>query len=87
MVVTGVLLLTGLVLICRSGRVLEKHHRGVLFRRGRFEKILEPGFHLVLPYADRLFRINVDEKIPMWREISAAELEDKLKEVVIMQLK
>ncbi len=87
MIPVGLLLLVALLVICRSAKVLEKNHRGVLFRLGRFEKILEPGFHLVLPYFDRLFKVNVDDKIPMWKGLTAEELEEKLKEAVITQLK
>jgi regulator of protease activity HflC (stomatin/prohibitin superfamily) len=40
--------------------VLDEYERGVLLRLGKFHKLLEPGFHLCIPfYVDRAVHDNV----------------------------
>lgn len=37
------------IIILRSIRQIDEYQRGVLFSFGRFDKILGPGWHVILP--------------------------------------
>lgn len=49
-----------LVLVIIPGvRIINQYERGVVQRLGRFHKILEPGFHVIIPYIDTLRNVDV----------------------------
>lgn len=49
-----------LVLVIIPGvRIINQYERGVVQRLGRFHKILEPGFHIIIPYIDTLRNVDV----------------------------
>ncbi len=39
--------------------IIFEHERGVVYRQGRFHRILQPGSHWLFPYWDKLQRIDV----------------------------
>ncbi|MFA5247409.1 MAG: SPFH domain-containing protein [Candidatus Micrarchaeia archaeon] len=47
------------VLVILSIRIVNQYERGVLFRLGRFEGILEPGLNFIIPFVDRLDVLDV----------------------------
>lgn len=49
--------------------VLE-YKKGVLFRAGRFLKILEPGWHFRIPFVDSVYMENVVNKTICIREVN-----------------
>jgi regulator of protease activity HflC (stomatin/prohibitin superfamily) len=66
-VVLALLLITGLVLLGSSVRVLREYERGVVFRLGRVMKQRGPGLILLIPGIDRMERVSlrtVTLKIP-----------------------
>lgn len=44
-------------------RIVRPTHRGVIERLGRFLKVVEPGFHWILPLIDRMRYRNITERI------------------------
>lgn len=46
----SVLLIVPVVLLIQMMRVIPEYQRGVLFRLGRMQKVIQPGFNLVLPF-------------------------------------
>jgi regulator of protease activity HflC (stomatin/prohibitin superfamily) len=55
----GVLLLFGLLVLSMAIHVLNEYERGVLFRLGRYIGVRGPGLVLVLPFVERLARIDL----------------------------
>ncbi|MFK4101186.1 slipin family protein [Streptomyces sp. NPDC019531] len=50
----------GLVYIGAAARVVKQYERGVVFRLGRLAgQVREPGFTLIVPFADRLHKVNM----------------------------
>ncbi len=58
----GILLLTVLVIIVFSVRQINEYERGVLFSLGKFSKILQPGWHVILPVIHSYSKIDIRTK-------------------------
>jgi len=72
-----------LLVLFESLKVVKENQRGVLFRIGRYEKVIGPGIFFILPAIDRLVKINLNDKLPGWQGLSKRELENKVKEIAI----
>jgi regulator of protease activity HflC (stomatin/prohibitin superfamily) len=52
MIVLGVLLLFGLVVVISSIKIVNTGYLYVVERFGQFDKVLEPGWHFIIPFVD-----------------------------------
>ena len=50
------------VILLRSIRQVDEYERGVKFRFGKYKKIVEPGWRLVLPIIESMKKIDVRTK-------------------------
>jgi regulator of protease activity HflC (stomatin/prohibitin superfamily) len=75
-----VLLLFLLFLLNGVYRVRE-HERFVVFRLGRFFRVMGPGWIFMIPVIDQKNRINLDRSIPEWNRMSGEELNQKIKAI------
>ncbi|MGV9347310.1 slipin family protein [Streptomyces spiralis] len=51
---------TGLVYLSAAARVVKQYERGVVLRLGRFVGgVRPPGFTMIIPFADRLYKVNM----------------------------
>ena len=57
-----VLLILVLILILISIRQIDEYERGILFRFGKFAKILKPGWHLVFPIINSYKKVDIRTK-------------------------
>lgn len=48
-----------LVYACTGVRVVRPTSRGLVERFGKYRRVAEPGFHWIVPVAERLFLVNV----------------------------
>jgi len=54
-----IVLIVLLVLFALAVRVVKQYEQGVLFRLGRVQGTLEPGFRLIIPFVDILHRVSL----------------------------
>ncbi len=54
-IATGLLVVPFIILI-QMMRVIPEYQRGVLFRLGRMQKVIQPGFNLILPFSLDIMR-------------------------------
>lgn len=40
-------------------RIINQYERGVVLRLGKFSRILNPGFRIIIPYIDRMMKVDV----------------------------
>ncbi len=52
-----------IVLILASIRTVRPTNRGVIERLGKYNRFAEPGLHLVFPLVERMFTVNVTERM------------------------
>jgi len=56
--------LIALVLIFLSGiRIIRPTHRGLTERLGKYNRFGNPGFHWIIPFIERMYRVNVTESM------------------------
>jgi len=46
-----------LVLLVNAIRIIKEYERGVVLRFGRFHKVKDPGFRVILPWVDRMTKV------------------------------
>jgi len=44
-------------------RIVRPTHRGLIERMGKYYKFANPGFHWIIPVIDKLYRVNVTERM------------------------
>ncbi len=49
----------GLVIVYNGARVLSEYERGVVFRLGRLINVKGPGFVIIIPFVDRMVRVDL----------------------------
>ncbi len=58
-IVLGIIILAVIVLLSMSIKVVNEYERGVIFRLGRLIGAKGPGFFLIIPFIDRMVRIDL----------------------------
>ena len=56
-------LVVGLIVILSSIKQINEYERGILFSYGKFNKVLEPGWRLVLPIIQSYSKIDIRTKV------------------------
>ena len=57
-----IIFLVVLIIILTSIRQIDEYERGVLFAHGKFKKILQPGWHIVLPTIRSYKKVDIRTK-------------------------
>lgn len=73
-----VLLFGPLIGAALSVKVVPMNQRLVVERFGRFHAVLGPGLVLLIPFVDRATVVNLDARLPGWRELTAKEVAERL---------
>jgi hypothetical protein len=63
------------IVIASAIVVIGDDQRGAVVRLGKFLTALGPGFHIRLPFVDRVTKVDLDASIPGWQGLSDRELE------------
>jgi len=61
----GWILFFGLIIfiISLGVRIVRPLEKGVIERLGKFKKVADQGFHLIIPIVDRMYRVNLTERM------------------------
>ena len=51
------------VLLAASIRIVRPTHRGLVERFGKYDRYAVPGFHLIIPLVERMFRVDIREAL------------------------
>ncbi|KKS52523.1 MAG: SPFH domain / Band 7 family protein [Candidatus Magasanikbacteria bacterium GW2011_GWD2_43_18] len=54
-----ILLIAVFIIIGVSMRQIKQHHRGIVYFLGKYTKVIEPGWHIVVPILQSLDVINL----------------------------
>ncbi len=58
-----VLLIIAIIVILRSIVQIDEYERGVKFNRGKFSKLLEPGWRIILPIVESYKKVDIRTKV------------------------
>ena len=78
-----------IIIILRSLRQINEYERGVLFRFGKFEKIMNPGLNLVLPIIHSFKKVDIRTKavdVPAQDAITADNVSIKINAVLYYKI-
>jgi len=52
-----------LILLAAGVRIVRPTHRGLVERLGKYNRYANPGFHLIIPLIERMFRVDIREML------------------------
>jgi regulator of protease activity HflC (stomatin/prohibitin superfamily) len=58
-----IILIVILVFAIRAIRIIRPYERGVVERLGKFQRVWEPGLHLLVPFIDRVTKVDMRENV------------------------
>jgi regulator of protease activity HflC (stomatin/prohibitin superfamily) len=62
--IAGIVVAVIVVLIFLAGiRIVRPTHRGLVERFGKYNRYANPGFHLIIPLVERMFRVDIREML------------------------
>ena len=76
-----IILIIVMFFLLSSIRIPVESERIVIFRVGRFFKVVGPGLVLIIPVIDKAIRIKLSDKIPGWQELSKEQLDLEIKKL------
>jgi regulator of protease activity HflC (stomatin/prohibitin superfamily) len=66
---------------------VRKSERFVVFRFGCLSKVAGPGWIILIPVVDKKRRVNLNRYVPGWDKLSKAELDEKIKMMMLASMK
>ncbi len=63
-----------LFILLTSIKKIKENERLIIYRQGIFLGIKDPGLVLIIPFVDRIKRLNLDKIVPGWHELSEEDL-------------
>jgi len=60
-IIVGVIVLVIIVLVFMGIRIIRPTHRGLVERLGKYNRYCGPGFHIIIPGIERMFRVDIRE--------------------------
>jgi regulator of protease activity HflC (stomatin/prohibitin superfamily) len=87
--VVGLIILFGLVIISSAFKITQEYERAVVFRLGRFTSVKGPGWFLLIPFIERIARVDlrtVTLDVPAQEAITQDNVTVKVNAVVYFQV-
>ncbi len=86
-IATTLIIYVALFLVIRqSVFIIGENQRGVIVRLGRFERIHYPGLLIVVPFMDRVHKIDLPAQVPGWEKLSKEQLDAKVQEIALSKI-
>jgi regulator of protease activity HflC (stomatin/prohibitin superfamily) len=63
MVALGVLALFAFILVSMSIRIIRPFERGMIERLGKYQRILDPGLNMIVPFFDTVIKVDMREVV------------------------
>ena len=59
----SVVIFAALLVLFFGSRIVRPTHRGLVERFGKYRRFAEPGYHWIIPFVDRMYKINITEQM------------------------
>ena len=79
------LIIIFIIIVISSIRQIDQYQRGILFRRGKYSKVLEPGWHVIWPIFESCKKIDIRTKagdVPEQEAITSDNVSIKINAVI-----
>jgi len=63
LIMLAVILLLALMLVSTTVKIVRPYQRGLVERLGRYHSTIDPGLRLIVPFVDRLIRVDMRENV------------------------
>ncbi len=61
LIIILVIVVVALVLVAMGIRIIRPTHRGLVERLGKYNRFCDPGFHVIIPFIERMFQVDIRE--------------------------
>src|SRR3970040_1245302 len=51
------------VYVAMAIKIVQQHEQGLVERFGRYRKTLDPGFHMIVPFIEKIRRVDMREQV------------------------
>ncbi|MDR1422876.1 MAG: SPFH/Band 7/PHB domain protein [Coriobacteriales bacterium] len=58
-----IIIIVILIFAARAVRIIRPYEKGVVERLGKFQRVWEPGLHLLIPFLDRVTKVDMRENV------------------------
>lgn len=72
-----------LVVVAMQIKIIREDQRAAVFRLGHFFGVRGPGVVFVIPFVDKIERVDLKKSVPQWRSLTKTELETEIKTIVL----
>ncbi|MCL1880445.1 MAG: SPFH/Band 7/PHB domain protein [Actinomycetia bacterium] len=62
-IIGAIILIVILIFAIRAIRIIRPYEKGVVERLGKFQSVWEPGLHLLVPFIDRVTKVDMRENV------------------------
>lgn len=62
-VIVFILIFVLVIYVALAIKIVQQHEQGLTERFGRYRKTLDPGFHMIMPFIDRVQKIDMREQV------------------------
>ena len=76
-------ILVAMIVLARSIKIIRENERVIVFRLGHFFGVQGPGVVLLIPFVDKIERVDLNASVPGWRGMSATELTEEVKTIAL----
>ncbi|MGA3286208.1 MAG: SPFH domain-containing protein [Bacteroidota bacterium] len=71
------------IVLSKSIKIVREDQRVVIFRLGKYFGVGGPGIVFILPFVDKIQKVDLNESLPGWQTLPKELLEERLKSLVI----
>ena len=72
-----------LIFIPAAIKIAREYERLAVFRLGRFVGVKGPGLLVLIPFVDRVIKVNLNHDIPEWQGLTEHEIEKRVSQLVL----
>lgn len=62
-VIVFILIFALIIYVALAIKIVQQHEQGLTERFGRYRKTLDPGFHMIMPFIDRVQKVDMREQV------------------------
>jgi regulator of protease activity HflC (stomatin/prohibitin superfamily) len=62
-VIIFILIFALIIYVALAIKIIQQHEQGLTERFGRYRKTLDPGFHMIVPYIDKVQKVDMREQV------------------------
>jgi len=63
LIVVGIVVVVALMLLSSAIRIVRPTQRGLVERFGKYDRFAPPGFHFMIPVAEKMYLVNITEQM------------------------